>query len=163
LLLNLNRFSIMTGNLAVSIERGTEADVDWCTHLMASTEPWLTLRPSPKACEAVFRRPGCELLLARQGETKLGFILLQSSGLAGSPYVGAIAVASEARGKSVGSQLLSFADKHFPAARNIFLCVSDFNAGAIALYKRVGYEQVGVLKDYVVEGHDELIMRKRLK
>ena len=153
----------MTGNLTVSIERGTEADVDWCTHLMASTQPWLTLRPSPQACEAVFRRAGCELFLAREGEMRLAFILLQSSGLAGSPYVGAIAVAAEARRKSVGSQLLAFGEKQYPAARNIFLCVSDFNSGAIALYKRVGYEQVGVLKDYVVAGHDELIMRKRLK
>jgi ribosomal protein S18 acetylase RimI-like enzyme len=103
------------------------------------------------------------LFLARQGESKQGIILLQPSGLAGSPYVGAIAVAAEARGKSVGGQLLAFAEKQYPAARNIFLCVSEFNSGAIALYKRVGYEQVGVLKDYVVEGHDELIMRKRLK
>jgi ribosomal protein S18 acetylase RimI-like enzyme len=153
----------MTGNLAVSIESGTEADVDWCTHLMASTEPWLTLQPGPQACEAVFRRAACELFLARQGGTKLGFILLQSSGLAGSPYVGAIAVAAYARGKGVGSQLLAFAENHYPAARNIFLCVSDFNAGAIALYKRAGYEQVGLLKDYVVQGHNELIMRKRLR
>lgn len=153
----------MTTDPAISIELGTEADVDWCTHLMASTEPWLTLRPSPQACEAVFRRVGCELFLALQGDTKSGFILLQSSGLAGSPYVGAIAVTAEARGKGVGSQLLAFAEKHYPAARNIFLCVSDFNSGAIALYERVGYEQVGRLTDYVVEGHAELIMRKRLK
>ena len=147
----------------ISIHPGTEADIDWCTHLMASTEPWLTLRPSPAACEAVFRRVGCELFLARQDETKVGFILLQSSGLAGSPYVGAIAVSNEARGHGVGTRLLAFADRHYPNARNIFLCVSEFNAGAIALYKRVGYEQVGLLKDYIVQGHDELIMRKRLR
>ena len=153
----------MTTNLAISIEPGTQADIDWCTRLMASTEPWLTLRPSPQACEAVFRRAGCELFLAREAETNLGFILLQANGLAGSPYVGAIAVSAEARGKGVGSQLLAFAEQHYPAARNIFLCVSDFNSGAIALYKRVGYEQVGVLTNYIVEGHDELIMRKRLK
>ncbi len=149
--------------LALSIEPGTPADIDWCTHLMSSTEPWLTLRPNPQACEAVFRRAGCELFLALQGDKKLGFILLQSSGLAGAPYVGAIAVTAAARGMGVGSQLLAFAERHYSAARNIFLCVSDFNSGAIALYKRVGYEQVGLLKDYIVEGHDELIMRKRLK
>lgn len=153
----------MTANLDFSIEQGTQADIEWCTHLMASTEPWLTLRPSPQACEAVFRRAGCEWFLARQGATNLGFILLQSSGLAGSPYVGAIAVSADARGHGVGSQMLTFAEQHYSNARNIFLCVSEFNVGAIALYKRVGYEQVGLLKDYIVKGHDELIMRKRLK
>ncbi len=153
----------MMGKLAPLIERGTEAEVDWCTHLMASTEPWITLRPTPQACEAVFRRVGCELFVAKSAETKLGFILLQPSGLAGAPYIGAIAVTAESRGQGVGSELLRFAEQQYPLARNIFLCVSDFNSGAIALYKRVGYEQVGLLKDYVVEGHDELIMRKRLK
>jgi len=130
---------------------------------MASTEPWLTLRPNPEACEAVFRRSGCEWFLAQQGEKGVGFILLQSSGLAGSPYVGAIAVTSDARGHGVGSLLLAFAEQHYSTAQNIFLCVSEFNSRAIALYKRIGYEQVGLLKDYIVDGHDELIMRKRLK
>ena len=153
----------MPQDTTISIQAGTEADIDWCTHLMASTEPWLTLRPSPNACEAVFLRVGCEWFLARKGEKRLGFILLQPSGLAGSPYVGAIAVTSEARGQGVGSQLLAFAEQRHSTARNIFLCVSDFNTRAIALYKQVGYEQVGLLKDYIVEGHDELIMRKRLK
>ena len=153
----------MSLNAITSIQAGTEADIAWCTHLMASTEPWLTLRPSPKACEAVFLRAGCEWFLARQGEAKLGFILLQSSGLAGSPYIGALAVTAEVRGQGAGSQLLAFAEQHYPTARNIFLCVSDFNARAIALYKRIGYERVGLLKDYIIEGHDELIMRKKLK
>lgn len=152
----------MTGT-TISIQKGTEADIGWCTRLMASTEPWITLRPSAVACEAVFRRAGCELFLARRSETNVGFILLQQSGLAGSPYVGAIAVSEQARGHGVGSQLLAFAEFHCHDARNIFLCVSEFNAGAIALYKRTGYEQVGLLKDYIVNGHDELIMRKRLK
>jgi len=153
----------MPSNSTISIQPGAQVDIDWCTNLMASTEPWLTLRPGPQACEAVFHRAGCELFLARQGGTNLGFILLQSSGLAGSPYVGAIAVTAEARGRGVGSQLLAFAEQHYSTARNIFLCVSEFNSRAIALYKRIGYEQAGLLKDYIVEGHDELIMRKRLK
>ena len=153
----------MTSTADISIQPGTAADIAWCTRLMASTEPWLTLRPSPAACEAVFRRPACELFLARHGEATLGFILLQPSGLAGSPYVGAIAVSREARGRGVGSRLLAFAEQHYPAANNIFLCVSDFNTRAIALYERLGYEQAGRLKDFIVPGHDELIMRKRLK
>jgi ribosomal protein S18 acetylase RimI-like enzyme len=57
---------------------------------------------------------------------------------------------------------LAFAEGRFPEARNIFLCVSDFNHRARILYERCGYKQVGVLENYVVEGHAELLMRKRL-
>jgi ribosomal protein S18 acetylase RimI-like enzyme len=40
------------------------------------------------------------------------------------------------------------------------LCVSSFNTGAKRLYERLGYEFVGTLTNYLVEGHDELLYRK---
>jgi ribosomal-protein-alanine N-acetyltransferase len=130
---------------------------------MASTEPWITLRRDQAACEAALHRPGDELFIAQRGDARLGFILLRAGGVAGSPYIAAIAVAESARGQGVGTQLLEFAEQRFRDSRNLFLCVSDFNSGARSLYARLGYRQVGLLEDYVTEGHDELLMRKRLK
>jgi ribosomal protein S18 acetylase RimI-like enzyme len=43
----------------------------------------------------------------------------------------------------------------------VFLLVSSFNAGARALYERLGYEQAGELPDYVIDGHSEILMWKR--
>lgn len=43
-----------------------------------------------------------------------------------------------------------------------FLCVSSFNPRARALYERLGYELIGELKDFVIDGASELLMRKRL-
>ena len=66
-------------------------------------------------------------------------------------------------GRGVGSALLRFAEQRYPEARHIFLCVSSFNPRARQLYERVGYRQVGELPDYIIDGHSELILHKRLK
>jgi ribosomal protein S18 acetylase RimI-like enzyme len=40
--------------------------------------------------------------------------------------------------------------------------VSSFNHRAQALYYRLGYERVGDIPDYAIEGHAELLLVKRL-
>lgn len=147
----------------IIIVRGSQADHAWCAQLMSSTEPWITLRRDRSMCEAALSRPASELFIARLKDQKLGFILLTANGLAGSPYIASVAVDEGARGQGLGTKLLMFAEQRYPEARNIFLCVSDFNERARMLYERCGYRQVGVLENYAIEGHSELLMRKRLK
>lgn len=100
--------------------------------------------------------------MARERNTAVGFILLAPYGMAAEPYIASIAVAAEARGRGVGSQLLRFAEQHYAGRKHIFLLVSSFNDRAQELYRRHGYEFVGELKDYVVAGHSEFIFHKRL-
>ncbi|MBK6494929.1 MAG: hypothetical protein IPG05_07475 [Gemmatimonadetes bacterium] len=45
-------------------------------------------------------------------------------------------------------------------APNVFLCVSSFNPDAERLYRRLGYEVVGTLTDFIVTGHHETLLRK---
>lgn len=152
----------MPDNEDVLIDRAGDADLAWCAELMAATDPWVTLGRDLAACTASLRRPGAELFVARRDGEAVGFILLHPHGVAGSPYVAVVAVAPSARGGGLGARLLDFAERHYPGARHIFLCVSDFNDGARRLYERVGYRLVGELKDYVAPGHSELLMHKRL-
>jgi ribosomal protein S18 acetylase RimI-like enzyme len=42
------------------------------------------------------------------------------------------------------------------------MCVSSFNKKAQKLYRRLGYEKVGVLKNFIVNGHDEILLRKTM-
>lgn len=129
---------------------------------MASTEPWITLGRDLAGCREALSRPGTELFVARERNTAVGFILLAPYGMAAEPYIASIAVAAEARGRGVGSQLLRFAEQHYAGRKHIFLLVSSFNDRAQELYRRHGYEFVGELKDYVVAGHSEFIFHKRL-
>jgi len=137
-------------------------DYEWCATVMASSEPWLTLGRDLEQCRAALRRPGTQLFVARDNALPTGFILIAPYGLAGSPYVASIAVAEEARGKGIGSQLLAFAEAHFAAQGHMFLLVSSFNSRAQELYRRHGYQCVGELKDYIVPGHSELLLHKRI-
>jgi len=148
--------------ITIRIAAAAPEDYEWCACVMASTEPWITLRRNLTGCREALSRPGTELFVARDKEMPVGFILLAPHGMGGSPYIASIAAAAEARGRGVGSQLLRFAEERFAGRRHLFLLVSSFNRRAEQLYRRHGYEFIGELKDYVVPGHSELIFHKRL-
>jgi ribosomal protein S18 acetylase RimI-like enzyme len=146
----------------ITVEPAEESDHEWCAQLMQGSEPWITLRRDLEGSRMALRRPGSELFVAREGGQLVGFILIHPYGFAGSPYIASIAVAECARGKGIGSQLVAFAEKHEAGRRFVFLCVSSFNHRAQELYNRLGYERVGEIPNYVVEGHSELLLCKKL-
>jgi [ribosomal protein S18]-alanine N-acetyltransferase len=151
--------------MGTPIEIGCAApgEYEWCARVMADSEPWITLGRDLEGCRAAVTRPGTELFVARDRLQAAGFVLVAPFGMAGSPYIASLAVMAEARGEGIGSELLRFAEERFAASGHIFLLVSSFNRGAERLYRQHGYEFVGELKDYVVTGHSELILHKRLK
>jgi ribosomal protein S18 acetylase RimI-like enzyme len=103
------------------------------------------------------------LYIAHINEKPCGALVIHRRGLASSPYVKSIVVSDEYRSHGVGAILMEFAENLFRNdAKHIFLCVSSFNSRARAFYERLGYEAVGELKDYIIEGESEIIMHKRL-
>ncbi|HVO12767.1 MAG TPA: GNAT family N-acetyltransferase [Vicinamibacteria bacterium] len=148
----------------LEIAPALETEREWCARLMAGSDPWITLRRGLESCREACSRGGYDLLVARAAGTPLGFALVHPRGVAGSPYLASIAVAAEARGRGVGRRLLAFLEERYrPQARHLFLCVSSFNERARRLYERQGYEAVGVLEDYVIDGASEVLMHKWLR
>ncbi len=129
---------------------------------MAANEPWRTVGRTLKATRGQLKRPRAELFIACESRRRVGFILLDPYGLAGSPYIASIGVAEHSRGRGVGSHLVHFAERRFAGRRHLFLLVSSFNRAAQRLYRRLGYRRVAELKNYVVEGHSEWLLEKRL-
>lgn len=148
----------------VQIESAQPGDYDWGAHLMTSSEPWITFQRAFEACRATLTRPGAELFVARKAESgePVGFILLSPYGFAASPYIACFAVTAEARGRSVGSQLLAFAEDRYRDRGHLFLLVSSFNARAQDFYRRHGFQFLAELKEYLVAGYSEFIFHKRL-
>ncbi|HNY39027.1 MAG TPA: GNAT family N-acetyltransferase [Bryobacteraceae bacterium] len=146
----------------ITIDRARPDEAEWCAAVMADTDPWVTLGRTYEASLVRLKREGSELFVARRGDVRLGFILMDRYGVAGSPYIASVACTAEARGRGIGSALLEFAERLYPDARHIFLCVSSFNAEARRLYERRGYTLTGTLKDYAIDGADEFLMTKRL-
>jgi len=131
-----------------------------CALLMSNSEPWITLGRTYDDSLKMLLDPLIEVYLAVVEDEIIGFIILQMHG-AFKGYIQTVAVDAEWRNKGIGSRLLKFAEGLiFSQTPNVFICVSSFNKKAQELYKRLGYETIGELKDYMVSGHSEILMRK---
>jgi len=136
-------------------------DARGCAAMMCATDPWLILGRGFDACLAAVTDRSCETYVARDGDAVRGFIVIQMRGAFGNGYIRSVCVAADARGSGVGSALVAFVEERIlRECKNVFLCVSSFNPRARALYERLGYEKAGELKDYVIGGASEIIMRK---
>jgi len=95
-------------------------------------------------------------------EETVGFMILQMRG----PFIGfiqTVGVKPEWRNRGIGGKLVKFAeDRIFRQTPNVFMCVSSFNKKAQKLYRRLGYEIVGELKEYIVPRHSEILLRKTI-
>jgi ribosomal protein S18 acetylase RimI-like enzyme len=151
----------MTGSLVIRPISGQQ-EIEACARMMAASEPWITLQRDFAASMRNLSSPEKEIHVAVWGAEILGFIVLNlHGGFVG--YLQSICVAPQWRGRAVGRALVSFAEervfKEFP---NMFICVSSFNQKAQRFYRNLGYEVVGELKDYVVDGHSEILLRKTI-
>lgn len=138
------------------------AEAELCARLMVESEPWITLGRTYEAALKIMRDPLREVYLACIKSEIVGFaILLMQGALVG--YIQTIYVAPEWRNRRVGSSLIAFAEQRILGETpNVFLTVSSFNKDAQRLYRRLGYQVVGTLTNYIVAGHSEILMRKTL-
>ncbi len=145
------------------VSEGGDDDAEWAAQVMAASDPWVTLGRGLEQCRAACARPEMTLFVARAGDERCGFALVNPRGIAGSPYLAAIAVAPDWRGRGAGAQLLAHCEQWAAGlSRHFVLCVSSFNQRAQQFYWRQGYRQVGDLPDYVIDGASEHLMYKRV-
>jgi ribosomal-protein-alanine N-acetyltransferase len=146
---------------SLSIHRlASDTETDACARLMSTSEPWVTLGRDYDAAIALLRDPTREVYVAERDGELVGFVILCVVG-AFVGYMQTVAVEPTFRGGGVGTALIAFAEERiFAVTPNVFICVSSFNPRARALYERLGYVYVGVLTDYIVRGHSELLLRK---
>jgi ribosomal protein S18 acetylase RimI-like enzyme len=140
----------------------TSEEAEICARMMSGSEPYITLRRDYEASLKMISDPLREVYVARSSSELVGFIIIVMRGaLIG--YIQSICTAAEWRDKGVGSELMDFAEKRILfEVPNVFLMVSSFNNGARRLYDRRGYKVVGELKDFIVSGYSEIIMRRTI-
>jgi len=143
-------------------ELENSAEIDACARMMANSEPWITLRRDYEASVQTLSVPSKEVYLALSDDEIVGFIILNMQG-AFIGFIQTVCVSPEWRGGGIGSKLLDFVEgRILSETPNVFMCVSSFNRDAQRLYRRHGYEVVGELKDYIVSGHSEILLRKTI-
>jgi ribosomal protein S18 acetylase RimI-like enzyme len=142
------------------VERLTDTDIPQTARMMASSEPWITLGISVDGAQQVLTDPAREQYAIRDADGVAGLVGLDMRGLLAG-YIQILCVRPDRRGNGVGSSLIRWAETRiFRDSPNVFICVSSFNTGARRLYERLGFEPVGVLRELIVPGHDELLLRK---
>jgi len=134
--------------------------VEHCAKMMSETDPWIRLGISYSDCLKAFEGPCKEIYIQETLGEISGFVILQVCG-SFKGYIQTLCVSHTFRGRGLGSRLLLFAEERIlKISPNIFICVSDFNTGALELYKRSGFRLVGELENFVKEGYSELLLRK---
>ena len=140
----------------------THDEIGHCARLMAGSEPWITLRRDVEQARRILSNPALERYVARDDGALAGFLILDLQGVFAG-YLKTVCVAPEFRNLGIGTTLVHFAeDRIFREHQNVFLLVSSFNRDAQRLYERLGYEVVGELRDFVVQGHSEILLRKTI-
>lgn len=133
-----------------------------CAAIMAASDPWITYGRSYEGCLSSVRQPMNEIWVAVEDDELRGFVIIVMQGaLVG--YVRVLCVDPSVRSQGLGSRLLAFAEERiFRESPNVFLFVSEFNTRARELYKRLGYEQLVEVRDYIAAGYSEVLMRKTI-
>jgi ribosomal protein S18 acetylase RimI-like enzyme len=148
----------------LDIQQATDDERNWAAHLIATSEPWITLKTTVEQSIKICRDPEYMTYIAHFGGQPCGAIILHPRGLASSPYIKTVVVAEAFRSRGVGAGMIGFAEKHFrKSSKHLFLCVSSFNKKARTFYAGLGYLPVGEFKDFVIEGESELLLYKRLR
>jgi len=109
------------------------------------------------------RSPGSRCTVAEVGGTIAGFIVTECSGELA--HIITLDVLEPYRRRSIGSRLLESAEREAAGqgARLMYLETATTNKPAIALWKKHGYRQSGVVGNYYGQGHDALEMEKLLR
>jgi ribosomal protein S18 acetylase RimI-like enzyme len=147
----------------ITIRKAMGDDARWAAGVLSSSDPWLTLGRGFDACLAACTSALDELEIAESGSERCGLVLVRPAGVAGAPYIVSIAVTPAFRSRGVGAALLDHVERAYRGrSRHLFLCVSSFNPRARRFYERHGFEAVGTLKAFLIDGADEILMHKRL-
>jgi ribosomal protein S18 acetylase RimI-like enzyme len=138
------------------------ADATWAAKVMADSEPWVTLGTGYERSLHLLSNASRERFLAKVDGEPAGFLMISMQGaLVG--YIQLLGVARNFRGHGVGKALLEYAEQRiFRETPNVFICVSDFNQEAQGFYAKMGYQKIGELKNFIVAGHAEILLRKTI-
>jgi ribosomal protein S18 acetylase RimI-like enzyme len=133
-----------------------------CARLMSESEPWITLKRTFEDTVKKIEDDVSEVHVAKINGEFVGFAIIKMHG-AFVGYIQSVAIETQFRDRGIGKRFMKYLeDRIFSEKPNVFICVSSFNPRARRLYEGLGYDTVGELKNYIVNGHSEILMRKSI-
>ncbi len=142
-------------------------DIPACVRVLMENDLWRLYGITEHGAEQMLKKALSEsedILVAKINEKTAGFAWWMAHGVFGrSAYLRLIGVLPEFQRMGIGKVLMHTVENM--AARrtsDIFLLATDSNQSAQRFYQREGYQQIGAIPDYVINGITELIFYKKL-
>jgi ribosomal protein S18 acetylase RimI-like enzyme len=130
--------------------------------LLGDSDPWKTLGYDQKDWSRIFSPlPQERETFVAEAEGRItGIAVIRQKFLLGD-YLELLGVAAWARQQGTGKRLLGHVEALvFARTKNLFACVSDFNATARAFYRKQGYQEIGPMPNFLIPGSAEILLRK---
>src|SRR5690349_4393598 len=130
--------------------------------MLSGSEPWTKLGYTDADWKKLLDPipQGREGFVIEANGAVAGFALIRLKFLLGD-YLELLVLAPAARGGGLGRALLGHVEGVvFARAKNLFACVSDFNAEARKFYMKHGYQEVGPMPGLLIPGSAEILLRK---
>jgi [ribosomal protein S18]-alanine N-acetyltransferase len=137
-------------------------DREAVVNLLAESDPWKTLGYGKDDWSRIF----CPIpqdreayVLEHEGRVA-GIAIVKPKFLMGD-YLELLGIAPWARGQGLGARMLEQIESIvFGRTRNLFACVSDFNVSARDFYRKMGYQEIGPMPNFLIPGSAEMLLRK---
>ena len=130
---------------------------------IAAIEPWSVMKYPAETLAAFLLRPDGSVsryVVSVNGE-EAGVVSVRHPWLKG-PYLELLALLPQAQAQGIGSSIIAWFEstalQH--GARNLWVCASAFNTRGLRFYERHGFTRAATLPGLVVEGYDEILLRK---
>lgn len=137
-------------------------DCDTVVELLADSDPWKRLGYQATDWDSYFTPvpQGRDCYVVEQDGRVAGVAIVRQKFLLGD-YLELFGVADWARGKGLGGRLLVHVEALvFARAKNLFVCVSDFNDQGRHFYEKQGYQEIGPMPNFLIPGSAEILLRK---
>ena len=132
--------------------------------IFASIDPWKKVDWPAERLESFLggKVPGAPRYLIRSGEEPAGAVAVSSPWLHGA-YLNFLGIVPGLQNSGIGTSVMDwFEAESLGTYRNLWICVSAFNDSATRFYEARGYSHAATLDNLIVEGEDEILLRKRL-
>jgi ribosomal protein S18 acetylase RimI-like enzyme len=125
--------------------------------------PWVVMKYPADAMERFLATESDTISRYRVaiGTETAGVVSVRYPWLKG-PYLELLALFPRFQGAGLGTRILVWLEQETVRleARNLWVCASSFNHGALRLYERYGFQRVATLPNLVVDGYEEILLRK---
>ena len=146
------------------LERINDKDALSIAAILASMDPWKKANYHAEGLAKFLLQNEPSLHRYKvMGQGKIiGVIAVQYPWLRGC-YIALLAVFKDNAGKGIGAELVRWLGTQMRGRfKNIWALVSDFNLRARGFYKKQGFVEIAQLKDLVLPGSNEILIRKVL-